>query len=381
MTVNWPAGVTSAGVACGIKDGGAPDLGMIVAESPVAWAGTFTKNAAAAAPVKWCRGHLGRPVRAIVVNSGNANACTGPAGEAAVVTVARAAAATIGCDPDDVLIASTGPIGVALDHSAIVAALPEGVRSLVPSVDDFAGSILTTDTRTKVAVGEAGRSSLVSVAKGAAMLAPNMATMLAFLVTDAALDAKDLQVALDGAVRRSFDRISVDACESTNDSVFLLSTGTAGEVDVADFVSTLESTCSALAEQMVRDAEGGSKLVRINVVGAADEDSAASLGRAVAASALWRAAVHGGDPNWGRVLAALGSADRGLDVTAIDLFIGSEQVFENGIPASSLDAAAKAMTLDELEVTCVVGSGPGSAQVLSSDLSPEYVTLNAYGTT
>jgi glutamate N-acetyltransferase / amino-acid N-acetyltransferase len=205
--------------------------------------------------------------------------------------------------------------------------------------------------------------------------------MLAFLVTDAAFGGDELQRALDVAVGRSFDRISVDACESTNDSVFLLSTGTAAGVEMDDFAHELENACSELAEQMVRDAEGGSKVVRIAVSGATDDDAAVVLGKAVAASALWRAAVHGGDPNWGRVLAALGTADRALDITRVAVSIGSERVFVGGAPAGSLEMAAKAMAGDVIELACVVGDGPGNAVVLSSDLSPEYVTLNAYGTT
>jgi glutamate N-acetyltransferase/amino-acid N-acetyltransferase len=207
-----------------------------------------------------------------------------------------------------------------------------------------------------------------------------MATMLAFLVTDAALPPAELQAALQRAVARSFDRICIDACESTNDSVFLLSTGTV-PTDGAAFGDSLEIGCRELAEQMARDAEGGTKLVRITVEGAAGEAAAASLGRAVAASALWRAAVHGGDPNWGRVLAALGAADRDLNLSVVELAIGDECVFAGGAPAGSLDAAAKEMAGDEILVSCVVGDGPGTAEILSSDLSPEYVTLNAYGTT
>jgi glutamate N-acetyltransferase/amino-acid N-acetyltransferase len=311
VTVTWPASIRSSGVASGIKTGGAPDLGMIVSEEPVAWAGTFTKNAAAAAPVTWCRSRLGSTVRAVVVNSGNANACTGPDGDAAVRATVKAAAASLGCDSGEILVASTGPIGVQLP----VAAVTEGIRASIESLSDdartFAESILTTDTRPKLTVHARAGASIVGVAKGAAMLAPNMATMLAFLVTDAALDAVDLQAALDFAVRRSFDRICVDACESTNDSVLLLSTGRAKDVAVDAFTDELSVACGELAEQMVGDAEGGSKMVRIQVAGALDEAAAVAFGRAIAASALWRAAVHGGDPNWGRVLAALGSIDRG----------------------------------------------------------------------
>ena len=381
VTVTWPSGVQSAGVAAGIKADGALDLGMIVTDSPVTWAGTFTKNAAAAAPVKWCRSRIGDRVRAIVVNSGNANACTGRAGESAVDSVIEAAAAAIGCAPEEVLNASTGPIGVPLATDLLVDAIPHALGSLSKDVDSFGLSILTTDTRPKTTMHDSSGAAIVGVAKGAAMLAPNMATMLAFLVTDAAIEGVELQAMLDAAVATSFDRISVDACESTNDSVFLLATGRAGAVDGDEFASELTAACADLAEQMVRDAEGGSKLVRIRVAGAADEAAAVSLGRAVAASALWRAAVHGADPNWGRVLAALGAADRGLDLNRIGLSIGDETLFVAGAPTGSLDSAAKAMAGDEFTVTCLVGDGPGEAVVLSSDLTPDYVTMNAFGTT
>jgi glutamate N-acetyltransferase/amino-acid N-acetyltransferase len=320
-------------------------------------------------------------VRAVVVNSGNANACTGPAGETAVRSTASAVAQSVGCRTREVLVASTGPIGVPLPVEAVVAGIPAAAAALSNDAGTFAESILTTDTRSKLAMRPAARASIAGVAKGAAMLAPNMATMLAFLVTDAALAPKDLQVGLERAVGRSFDRICVDACESTNDSVFLLSTGATENVPVDVFEDALELACRDLAEQMVRDAEGAGKFVRIEVSGARDEAAAVTLGRAVAASALWRAAVYGGDPNWGRVLSALGSADRELDIDRVRLAIGGEEVFANGTPSGSLDEAAKAMASEEFKVSCAVGDGPGYAEILSSDLSPEYVTLNAYGTT
>jgi glutamate N-acetyltransferase/amino-acid N-acetyltransferase len=381
VSPTWPDGVRSSGVACGIKAEGARDLGVIVADEAVTWAGTFTKNAAAAAPVAWCRGRLGSPVRAIVVNSGNANACTGPRGDEAVAETANAAAAKIGCAPEQVLVASTGPIGVPLPIERLTGSLSRAIDGVTPETESFAEAILTTDTRPKLTDRAAGGARITGVAKGAAMLAPNMATMLAFLVTDAALDGPALQGALDHAVARTFDRISVDACESTNDSVFLLATGRVADVPERAFVEQLEAACADLAEQMVRDAEGGSKLVRIGIEGAASEAEAVALGKAVAASALWRSAVHGGDPNWGRILSALGSADRLLDTGSVALSIGDEVVFAEGGPAGSLELAAKHMAGDVVEVTCVVGAGPGNAHVLTSDLSPEYVTLNAYGTT
>ena len=378
--MTWPDGIQSAGAACGIKRDGAPDLGLIVVQRPAAWAGTFTRNAAAAAPVRWSRSRLGFTVRALVVNSGNANACTGAGGEAAVMETTGKAAAELGCRPDEILVASTGPIGVPLPVDRIVASMPAVLRDVGPAVEPFATAILTSDTRMKTAVATGSGFRITGVAKGAAMLAPNMATMLAFIGTDAALDGVGLQQALRPAVARSFDRISVDACESTNDSVFLVSSGTADHPDPEEFGAALASVCSDLAEQMVRDAEGGSKLVRIRVAGAATEAEGVALGRAVAASALWRAAAHGGDPNWGRVLSALGSVDRGLDLNTVSAAVGDEVVFAAGEPTGSLEAAAGQMAGDEFTVACKVGSADTFVEVLTSDLSPAYVSMNATGT-
>jgi glutamate N-acetyltransferase / amino-acid N-acetyltransferase len=376
--------VTSSGVACGIKPFGKQDLGLLLTERRVTWAGAFTRNAAAAAPVTWSRARLGRPVRALVVNSGNANACTGPDGYAAVESTAAAAAGVLGCRAEEVLVSSTGPIGVALPVSRIVNTLPEAAAGLSEDTADFAASILTTDTRQKVARRELEGASISGVAKGAAMLAPNMATMLAFIATDAVLPQDHLQESLTSAVRTSFDRISVDACESTNDSVYLLSTGLSAPVEPGRFDDALAEVCSSLAEQMVRDAEGATKLVRIEVSGAADEDHGLALGRAVAASCLWRAAVNGGDPNWGRVISALGATDRSLNLSALELWIGEQQVFSAGAPVAGgggTDQAAAEMSSDEICVSCVVGGGSASVEVLSADLSTTYVELNAGGTT
>ncbi|MDQ4065791.1 MAG: bifunctional glutamate N-acetyltransferase/amino-acid acetyltransferase ArgJ [Actinomycetota bacterium] len=375
--MRWPGGVRSAGVHAGIKPDGAPDLGIIVTDEPVVWAGTFTRNAAAAACVEWCRA-AGEEARVIVVNSGNANACTGPVGVATVDATVDATAHLLGCEREQVLVASTGPIGIQLDPARLVAAVPAALQRLTPDPTPFARAIVTTDTRTKVASYSDG-CTVVGVAKGAAMVAPGMATMLGFVVTDAVVDRSTLVDMVRTAVDASFNRISIDACESTNDAVFVLSTARR-RVAESTVAAGLSSVCRDLAQAIARDAEGATKLVRIYVTGARDDAHAALLGRAVAASSLWRAALHGADPNWGRVLAALGSADRRLQIGACRIALGPEVVFDGGAPAGSLDAAAKAMAGDEVSVHCAVGDGPGEAEVLTSDLSPAYVTLNAEGT-
>lgn len=379
MAVRWPEGARSAGVACGIKAGDL-DLGILVLDGPGAWAGTFTQNAAAAAPVRWCRSIRGNDVHALVVNSGNANACTGEAGELAVRETAAAAATLLGCEADQVLVASTGPIGVPLPLDKIVSSLPVVATEVTDDPAPFARSIMTTDSHPKIVSLDAGDARVVGVAKGAAMIAPNMATMLAFIVTDAKADAATLSEILTSSVQRSFNRISVDACESTNDSVLLLATGRT-QTEPNALREAVQEVCSRLAEMIVRDAEGGTKLMRIRLQGARDEEHAAMLGRAVAASDLWRAAANGCDPNWGRILAAMGAADRTLSLEHAEISIGPEIVFSCGSPAGSLDVAAKVMAEDDYVITCVVGSGDGSAEVLAADLSTEYVRLNAEVTT
>jgi glutamate N-acetyltransferase / amino-acid N-acetyltransferase len=377
--VNWPEGFSSAATSCGIRKSGRVDLAALVATQPVEWAGTFTRNAAAAAPVKWCRSRLGQPVRGVVVNSGNANACTGSSGPLAVEEVAGKAATEFDCDASDLLIASTGPIGVALPVENIIAALPNLASSLGADSHGFAEAILTTDTKIKRSSAQAGDATITGVAKGSAMLAPNMATMLAFVATDAILPPST-QDELRTIVDRTFNCVSVDECESTNDSVFLLGSAQQ-EASESDFINALTHVCGDLAEQMARDAEGGTKLVRINVNGADTDEAAHALAKGVAASVLWRAAVNGADPNWGRILAALGSVNHALDLSRLTVAIGPDPVFAEGEPIDALEATSQTMSHGEFTVTCTVGSGSGSAKILSVDLSPEYVEMNAGGLT
>jgi glutamate N-acetyltransferase/amino-acid N-acetyltransferase len=261
-----------------------------------------------------------------------------------------------------------------------VAGIPAAATELGADLQAFAQSILTTDSSIKVSAASAEGSRVVGVAKGAAMLAPNMATMLAFLVTDAPANRSALKRCLQEAVDRSFNRISVDACQSTNDSVMLFSTASQAEIEPDGLAACVHEVCAELAEKIVRDAEGGSRLVRIVVEEAGSEASAVALGHSIAASALWRAAVHGADPNWGRIVAAMGSASPAPDLGRLTLRIGEEVVFDRGEPVGSLETAAKWMDSDEVTVTCGLDMGEESAVVLTSDLSEEYVALNAEGT-
>ncbi|MGH2735373.1 MAG: bifunctional glutamate N-acetyltransferase/amino-acid acetyltransferase ArgJ [Actinomycetota bacterium] len=379
--MRWPAGVRSSAAACGIKTDGASDVGLLVADDPVAWAGTFTTNAAAAACVGWDRNLRGAPVRAVVVNSGNANACTGEAGRAAVVTSSEGVAGALGCSPQEVLVSSTGTIGIPLDATLITEGLPGLTRDLSDDAGPFARAILTTDTYPKAASTSVGAATIAGVAKGAAMMAPNMATMLAFVATDARSSVEALQASLNDAVNRTFNRLCLDACESTNDMVIVLATGRGPSVEPNELTAGLTEVCAELAEKIARDAEGGTKLLRISIEGALDEPAAVSLGKAVASSDLWRAAAHGGDPNWGRILSALGACDRGLDLERVEVALGDEIVFAKGEPIGRLAVAAATLRRSEVAIRCVVGDGPGEAEVLSADLSEEYVTLNAEGAT
>ena len=379
--MRWPGGFAGAGVACGIKAAGRLDLGLIVAEEGVPWAGTFTANGAAASCVRHCRSLLGRTTRAVVVNSGNANACTGEAGSRAVTVVSEEVARGVGCLPQEVLVASTGPIGVPFPTELLVKALPRAVGSLSGEVGPFAASILTTDTGTKTAQIDLGGASITGVAKGAGMLAPNMATMLAFIVTDARIPTELLQSIFSDTVARTFNRVVVDGCESTNDSAFLLSSCRGERVDSERWARGLHEVCSDLARQMARDGEGATRCFRVGVAGAKDEASAVALGRAVASSALWRAAVNGADPDWGRIVAALGSVDRSLDLAALTLSIGDVQLLRKGQPTGLQKDAGRVMQAGDFDVTCEVGAGDASARILSADMSCDYVRINAHGST
>ncbi|MEA2476311.1 MAG: glutamate N-acetyltransferase / amino-acid N-acetyltransferase, partial [Actinomycetota bacterium] len=328
--MNWPQGIRAGVASCGIKEDGL-DVGVLVAGDPCAWAGVFTQNAAAAAPVTWSKSLLGSSLKAIVANSGNANACTGHAGESAARATALAASVALGCEPNEIALASTGPIGVELAVDRLTTGVESCVADLGAPPLDFARSIMTTDTKPKLVEARCGSARVLGVAKGAAMIAPNMATMLAFVVTDAAVDATHLQSCLSAAADASFNRVSIDGCESTNDSVFALATGRVGVAE-EPFARCVEAVCVELARQIACDAEGSARSMRIAIDGARSTQAAVAFGKGVASSALWRTAVNGSDPNWGRIVAALGSVDNTLDLSEVEVSIGAEQVFSRGEP-------------------------------------------------
>jgi len=370
----FPRGLRGAGLAAGIKASGAPDLGLVVADAPAPAAALFTTNQLLGAHVPVCREHLaatGGQVRALVVNSGNANCSTGAAGLAANREVCAVLAAQLGAAPEEVLFLSTGVIGAPLPTERVTAALPallDAARR--DGLDDFAHAILTTDTRTKVTGGE----HVVGVAKGSGMIHPDLATMFGFLFTDAALpgDARGLLARVNA---RSFQRTTVDGDTSPNDTVLLWGTG-AADVEVA---ADLERAAVHLAREIARDGEGASRLVTVRVEGAPDEEAAARVARVIATSPLTKTAVAGRDPNWGRILAAAGRAGVAFDAEAARVWVGPATVYEAGTPRLEAEDAAHAHleVEDEVLLGIDLAAGDGSADCWTCDLTAEYVRINA----
>ncbi|HET8787329.1 MAG TPA: bifunctional glutamate N-acetyltransferase/amino-acid acetyltransferase ArgJ [Actinomycetes bacterium] len=406
LGVTAAAGFGAAGVTCGLKASGAPDLALVVGDPGTVAAGVFTTNQVVAAPVTWSRDRLAASgdARVVVLNSGNANACTGPAGDAAVLATVERAAAELGCRAEQVLVCSTGVIGVPLQ----VARVADGVAKAAAALDRSGGlaaaeAILTTDTVTKQAGGRvAGGVTVGGMAKGAAMLAPELgpalahATMLAVLTTDAVAAVEVLREALEAGVATTFNRITVDGAQSTNDTVLLLASGASGvRADPGELAEAVRAVCRDLAGQLLADAEGGTKVVSVQVGGAGGEEQALAVARRVADSPLVKTAVYGGDPNWGRVLQAAGTAGVGFDPGLVRLEVAGgpgaagiepaagprERVLlvSQGRPTGADAGAAMAATEIELRLH-LGGSGPW-AEVRTSDLTPEYVRLNSEYTT
>jgi glutamate N-acetyltransferase/amino-acid N-acetyltransferase len=399
-TFTLAAGFRAAGGTCGLKASGREDLALVVADRPCAAAGVFTTNRVVAAPVMLDREILAARadrVRAVIANSGCANACTGDRGLSDAKRMAALAAAAIGAEPGEVLVLSTGVIGVPLDTARIERGLP-GVSARLGVTPDAVGgavrAILTTDTRPKTASVEAeiagGRVTIRGFAKGAGMIHPGMATMLAVLTTDAAIAPPLLQAALTEACDRSFNRLSVDGDMSTNDTVLLLASGASGvrvaAGERAAFAAALTECCQSLARQIARDGEGATRLVAITVSGAGSEGAAHAVADAIARSPLVKTAVHGGDPNWGRVLAAAGACGVAFAPERAALWFGqgadAVRVVAGGVgDAYDERAAAERLRRDPVAIRLDLGGGPGEATVWTCDLSAEYVAINADYTT
>lgn len=386
------AGFRFGAAACSVKSEGRPDCGLIVAERPAAAAAAFTRNRFRAAPVEIAARRLraGR-LQALVVNSGNANACTGAAGYRAAERVCERAARLLGVAPALVAPASTGIIGVPLPWRRIERGLPRAVRDLAPGgVWDFAEAIRTTDAFPKVAAcalgGRSGRATVVGVAKGAGMIAPDMATLLVFLLTDASLDRDTLRRARALAAAE-FNSLSVDGDTSTNDSLFLLASGASGWAPVGArsrraLLDAVAAVARELASQVASDGEGATKLVRVEVSGARTEADARRAARAVGESLLVKTAVFGEDPNWGRIACALGYSGARFDPERVRIWVAGVLLFRRGAGVGGGRARARrAMRGREVELRIDLGAGQASARLVTSDLSHAYVELNsAYST-
>lgn len=386
----FKCGAVHAGIK---KKPGVLDLAIIACDRPATAAAVFTRNKVVAAPVVLSRRALkksGGVVRAVVVNSGNANACTGTAGMADARRMASHTAAALGVPPGEVLVASTGVIGAPLPMVKIDA----GVDALAPGLrargfEDFAAGILTTDKRAKTArrtVTIGGkRVTLIGCTKGAGMIAPNMATTLSFVLTDAHVGAAPLRAMLGRAADLTYNAITVDGDTSTNDMILVMASGAAGNraprgADARRFEEALTALLDDLASQLMRDGEGVHHVVRVRVEGARSQRGAALMARSIATSPLVKTAIAGGDPNWGRILAAAGYAGAPMNPARARLWIGDVLVVDSGIgvPGADLEArAAAVMQKPAYELRLDLGQGKGAAACLACDLSHEYVSINA----
>jgi glutamate N-acetyltransferase/amino-acid N-acetyltransferase len=381
--VTAAGGFRAAGVAAGLKSSGGADVALVVNDGPAsAAAGVFTANRVKAAPVLWSEQVLkGGGLRAVVLNSGGANACTGSAGFQDTHATAEHVASGLGCGAGEVAVCSTGLIGERLPMQRLLDGVDKAVASLTAvGGSDAAEAIRTTDSRRKEAVSRSSGVTVGGMAKGAGMLAPALATMLCVLTTDAVADADMLDRVLRAAARTTFDRLDTDGCMSTNDTVLLLASGASGvavgEVELTRLVSEV---CDDLAQQLLDDAEGADKRIVIDVTGAATEDDAVDVGRAVARSNLLKCAVHGADPNWGRVLAAVGTTSAAFDPDVLDVSFNGVQVCRSG--AIGDDRSLVDLSGREVVIAVDLHAGAASASIRTTDLTAAYVHENsAYST-
>ncbi|MCU1571257.1 MAG: bifunctional ornithine acetyltransferase/N-acetylglutamate synthase [Naasia sp.] len=379
MTVTFAAGFEAAGVAAGLRATDAPDLALVVNRGPLqSAAAVFTSNRAKANPVLWSQQAIADGVvSAVVLNAGGANCFTGAEGFQTTHATAEGAAQAVGISAGDVLVCSTGLIGEQLDRDKLLAGVAAAAAAL--SVDggaDAARAILTTDTVVKTATRSGSGWSLGGMAKGSGMLAPGLATMLVVITSDAVLGSDDLDRMLRAATRVTFDRLDSDGCMSTNDQVTLLASGASGvRPDPAEFEAALTDLCADLAVQLQRDAEGASHDIVIQVIGAQTEDDAVEVGRSVARNNLFKAAIFGNDPNWGRVLAAIGTTTAPFDPYAVDVSMNGVRVCSNGAPdrpRGDVDLTPRAV-----ELLIDLKAGDAAATVWTNDLTHDYLHENS----
>ena len=390
LGVTFPKGFSAAGVKAGIKKSGNPDLAVIYTKTEAVVAGTFTQNQVAAAPVFASKKVVATgTAHAVVSNSGCANACTGAVGDADAKKTQEVAAAALGCDPLDVIVGSTGVIGVPLPMNKVEAGVKQAVSELDPEGSEkAANAIITTDTHTKscsTTVNIGGKDvRFGAIAKGSGMIRPNMATMLCYITTDLAIDQKLLQEALSTVVETTFNMISIDGDMSTNDMVIVMANGEAGNAKItekgADYdkvVEVLHAISEGMAERIASDGEGATKFLKIHVHGTKSFADAKTVGMAVANSPLVKTAFFGEDPNWGRVICAVGYAGVPMDPEKTVVSFGGIPVYAHGVGANAdKDALAKAMAEHDIMIDIDLADGPEEATVFSCDFSYEYVKIN-----
>jgi len=379
-TVTTPQGFTAGAISCGIKEGGLADLGILYSDEPCVAAGVFTTNKVKAAPVVLSQKHLlDSRAQAVVVNAGCANACTGDQGDSDAVGMATLAAEKLALSDQDIVVASTGVIGVTLPMDAV----ERGISKVVLDPDgghELALAIMTTDSRPKEVAVEFGGIKIGGIAKGAGMIHPDMATMLCFITTDAEVEPEYLSKTLKKAVDASFNMISVDGDTSTNDMVVVLANGTTGKPKPEDFEVALQAVCTYLARCIVSDGEGCTRLIEVKIESAKNQAEARMAARTVASSTLVKTAMHSGDPNWGRIIAAIGRSGVDFVESKVDLYLNDICVLEKGC-AQPLVKRREVITGNEVCITVSLNVGDGQATAWGCDLSEEYVTINSEYTT
>ncbi|MBK6016856.1 bifunctional glutamate N-acetyltransferase/amino-acid acetyltransferase ArgJ [Streptomyces sp. MBT53] len=380
MSVTAAQGFTAAGIAAGIKENGNPDLALVVNNGPrLAAAGVFTSNRVKAAPVLWSEQVLkGGQVSAVILNSGGANACTGPKGFQDTHATAEKVADTLGLNAAEVAVASTGLIGLLLPMDKLLPGVETAAGQLSPHGGEKAAiAIKTTDSVHKTAVVTTKDGWTVGgMAKGAGMLAPGLATMLVVLTTDADVSSDVLDTALRAATRTTFDRVDSDGCMSTNDTVLLLASGASQVIpDQAEFAEAVRAVCDDLGQQLIRDAEGASKDIKVEVINAASEDEAVEVGRSIARNNLLKCAIHGEDPNWGRVLSAIGTTKAAFEPDQLNVAINGVWVCKNGGVGEDRDKVD--MRYREVHIVADLAAGSETATIWTNDLTADYVHENS----